>query len=172
MSTPKAIERAEGANNSTSSGRTARAMPGKKSTTSVYVLFCLLELAGLSCIFWDGIPIYRALVHVEQVATRTDGRIMLVAAGAIQLSYWYCLRHAPPFAIVRNVFFGHVILFVSRLVFVFGSSLFALVAYRYSDVLDFSPRRIFIFVAVLFSLFCISRHLEGIGNQMVKSDAR
>lgn len=133
-----------------------------------YMSCLALEVAGMALILWDGLPIYRHLMTLEQVTTTTDIAIMWTAVAAIQFSYWYMLRHEAPFRFPRQVFVAHVLLFVSRLSFVFASSLFALVVYRYSDALVFQPSRVLLFVAVLFSVFCFSRHLEAIGALMLK----
>jgi len=137
-----------------------------------YVLFFLIEVVAMTLILWDGLPIYRHLMILEQVGTRTDEVIMWIAVAAIQFTYWYLLRHEPPFALQRRPLLAHVVLFVSRLSFVFASSLFALVAYRYSDALEFNPARVVLFIAVLFSVFCFSRHLEAIGNLMLRGPTR
>jgi hypothetical protein len=133
-----------------------------------YLFFCATELAGLALILWDGLPIYRHLFVLERVATTADQIIMLIAVFVIQVSYWHTLRHDPPLAFSRRPFLAHVLLFLSRLSFVFASSLFALVAYRYSTLLSVDPFKLFLFVAVLFSVFCVSRHFELIGNLMLK----
>jgi hypothetical protein len=133
-----------------------------------YVSGLTLEVAGMALILWDGLPIYRHLMTLEQVTTTADIAVMWTAVAAIQFSYWYMLRHEAPFRFPRQVFLAHILLFVSRLGFVFASSLFALVVYRYSDAFVAHPSRVLLFVAVLFSVFCFSRHLEAIGALMLK----
>jgi hypothetical protein len=133
-----------------------------------YVLFFVIEVAAMAVILWDGLPIYRHLMILERVTTRADEAILWMAVAAIQFSYWHLLRHESPFAFQRRVFLAHVVLFVSRLSFVFASSLFALVAYRYSNALSFDVTRVVLFIAVLFSVFCFSRHLEAMGNLWLK----
>jgi hypothetical protein len=108
------------------------------------------------------------MMMLEQVATTSDQATMWCAVLAIQFSYWHALRHEPPFAFPRQVFFAHVLLFASRLSFVFASSLFALVAYRYSDAFELPPGKALLFLAVLFSVFCFSRNLEAIGSRMLR----
>lgn len=132
-----------------------------------YIFFFSLEIAGMALVLWDGLPIYRHLFMSEQIGTVTDEVIMWSAVAAIQFSYWYRLRHNPPFEFPRQVFLAHCLLFVSRLSFVFASSLFAIVVYRHSDALHFTPAKYLLFIAVLFSVFCFSRHLEAIGNLML-----
>ena len=133
-----------------------------------YMSCLALEVAGMALILWDGLPIYRHLMTLEQVTTTADIAIMWTAVFAIQFSYWPMLRHEAPFRFPRQVFLAHILLFVSRLSFVFASSLFALVVYRYSDAFVFRPSRLLLFIAVLFSVFCVSRHLEGMGAVLLR----
>jgi hypothetical protein len=128
-----------------------------------YLFFLALEVTGMGLILWDGLPIYQRLFDLQRVATTDDRHILLIAVFAIQISYWHTLRHGPPFEFSCRPFAAHVLLFVSRLSFVFASSLFALVAYRYSSILSFNPLNVSLLVAILFSVFCFSRHLEAIG---------
>lgn len=146
-------------------------MSDAKTKVTRYLFFFALEVAGMALILWDGLPIYRHLFVLERVATTEDKAIMWLAVIAIQVSYWHALRHRPPFEFSRRPFLAHVLLFLSRLSFVFASSLFALVAYRYSSIISFNFLNVSLFVAVLFSVFCFTRHLEAIGNLMLKGPA-
>jgi hypothetical protein len=150
---------------------TGFAMSDAKIKVTRYLFFLALEVAGMALILWDGLPIYRHLFVLERVATTEDKAIMLVAVIAIQISYWHTLRHRPPFEFSRRPFLAHVLLFLSRLSFVFASSLFALVAYRYSSMLSLNPLNLALFIAILFSVFCFTRHLEAVGNLMLKGPA-
>jgi len=138
------------------------------SNVTRYLCFLALEVTGMALILWDGLPIYQRLFDLERVATTEDRRILIFAVAAIQISYWHTLRHVPPFEFSQRPFVAHVLLFVSRLSFVFASSLFALVAYRYSSMLSFNPLNVSLLVGILFSVFCFSRHLEAIGVLLLK----
>jgi hypothetical protein len=142
-------------------------LPDAKSKTG-YVSYSVLELAGMALILWDGLPIYRHLFVMERIGTDEDKAIMLVAAIAVQVGYWRTFGFIPPFDIPKRVFLGHVLLFLSRLSFIFASSLFALVFYRHPDLLSFNPLNLLLFVGVLFSVFCFTRHLEAVGNLLLK----
>ena len=135
---------------------------------SSYYVYAAVEFAGMLLIFWDGVPIFRQLLISEQGATATDRFIMAFAAALVQFSYWKCLRHDPPFVLPRSPFFAHAVLFVSRLSFVFASSIFGLVIYRTSSILEFSAFKAVLFLAVMFSVFCFSKHLEQLGALMGK----
>jgi hypothetical protein len=134
-----------------------------------YAIFVALELLGMAIILWDGLPIYRHLFSYERILTPADQAIMWCAVALIQFSYWYGVRHAPPFQLPQNAFIAHVVLFVSRLSFVFASSLFALVVYRNSAFLEIHLDRLVLLITVLFSVFCVTRSLETLGNLMLKS---
>jgi hypothetical protein len=137
--------------------------------TKRYAIFLSIELLGMAIILWDGLPIYRHLFSYEKILTLFDQAIMWCAVALIQISYWYTVRHAPPFQLPQNAFIAHVVLFVSRLSFVFASSLFALVVYRNSDVLEAHLDRVVLLITVLFSVFCVARSLETLGSLMLKS---
>jgi hypothetical protein len=137
-------------------------------TRTQYILFCALELTGMFLILWHGLPIYRRLFALEIRGTVADEVILWIGVIAIQVSYWPALRHNPPFNFPRQAFIGLVFVFISRLSFVFASSFFALVIYRHPEAFQFSPRRVLVFFAVLFSVFCFSRHVEAVGNHMIK----
>ena len=125
----------------------------------------------MALILWDGLPIYRRLFVLERLATVEDVVILWIAVIAIQTSYWHTLRHAPPFELSPRPFVGHVVVFLSRLGFVFASSLFALVVYRYPNALEFSPDRVLLFALILFSVFCATRHMESLGNLLLKGSS-
>lgn len=134
------------------------------STLFGYVVSFAAELIAMSLILWDGVPIFRGLINFRQGATLRDDIILLSAALAIQITYWRTLRRLPPFALPRWPFLGHIILFLSRLSFIFVSAVFSFVVYRYWDVFKVSPYRFSLMIFVLFSVFCFSRHLEMIGT--------
>src|SRR4051794_35521780 len=141
-------------------------LPDAKPKVS-YVSYSALEVAGMMLILWDGLPIYRHLFVMERIGTNEDKAIMLIAVIGIQAGYWSTFRHGPPFEIPKQVFLAHVLLFLSRLAFIFASSLFALVIYRHPDLLSFNALNLLLFAAVLFSVFCFTRHLEAMGNLLL-----
>jgi hypothetical protein len=129
-----------------------------------YIIAFLIEIAGIVLILWDGVPLFRHLIRFERIATPVDANVMLTAIILIQATYWIILRHDPPFGLPRQQFIGHVFLLVSRLIFIFASGVFSLVVYRYPEMFEFSLYKTSMLIAVMFSVFCFSRHLERIGN--------
>ena len=118
-------------------------------------------------ILWDGIPIFRQLTEFRQITTGQDEIILIVAVALVQFTYWKCLRHDPPFDLPKQQFVAHIVLFAGRLSFIFASAIFSFLVYRYGDRFDFSFRRSVLMMAVLFSVFCFSRHVEKIGGLLL-----
>lgn len=118
-------------------------------------------------IFWDGVPLFHQLLKFEQSATRIDEAILLIAVILIQFTYWTKLRHKPSFNLKLMPFTAHVILFVSRLNFIFAGAVFSLVVYRNPDMFQFGIVRTGLLATVLFSVFCFTRHLELLGTLML-----
>ena len=133
---------------------------------TTYVILFVSEIVGMFLILWDGIPIFHHLTRLQQVTSEPDEILLLIAAALIQFSYWKCLRYDPPFALPRQQFVAHIVIFVSRLSFVFPTTVFSFVVYRSLDVLNINLMRWSLMIVVLFSVFCFSRHLERVGNLM------
>ena len=129
-----------------------------------YAVCFLIEIAGMALILWDGVPLFQHLIRFERTVTAFDINIMSIAVILIQVTYWASLRHDPPFDLPRQQFIGHVFLLLSRLIFIFAAGVFSLVVYRYPEMFEFSLSKMSLLIAVLFSVFCFSRHLERIGN--------
>ena len=146
--------------------RTKR-IPAKEGATPLgYMLFFAAELLAMGLILWDGVPIFRGIVNFRRSATLSDDVILFLAALIIQITYWHTLRRDPPFPLPEWQFAGHIILFLSRLSFIFVSAVFSFVVYRYWGIFEFSLHRFVLMILILFAVFCFSRHLEAIGSLM------
>jgi hypothetical protein len=88
----------------------------------------------------------------------------------MQTAFWYRLRHVPiPFR-HPNAILSHLLLFLARVGFIFGSALFSVAVFRHlpelggdTDVLLVASRGV-ILVASLFALFCASLEIERLGR--------
>jgi hypothetical protein len=97
----------------------------------------------------------------------------MMAVGVLcvmQISFWVRVRYIPiPFR-HPNMILHHVLLFLGRLSFIFGSALFAVVVFRHLPELDrdidipLAARRGILLVACLFALFCASLEVERLGQ--------
>ena len=132
-----------------------------------YLVAFGLEIVGICLVYWDGVPLFRQLLKFEQSATKIDEATLFAAVILIQFTYWTKLQHNPPFSFKAFPFAAHVVLFISRLNFIFASAVFSLVVYRYPEMFEFGIVRTTLMAAVLFSVFCFTRHLEKLGQLML-----
>lgn len=110
------------------------------------------------------IPMYRRLTAGPGGDHPGQGVIgkLLVAVLVMQVCYWGRRRlpHAPP---RRGDLLGHVLLFLSRLAFVFVGSSFSLFIVRARDTHP-SPVGLLISVWALFAIFCYVLELEALAR--------
>jgi hypothetical protein len=94
----------------------------------------------------------------------------LAVVGCFQAVYWSRLRWVGVPVFASNALIHHVVLFLSRVSFVFGGAFFSLVSFRHLPALAGAPDissllgRGGLLLAILFSLFCYSLEVERIGK--------
>jgi hypothetical protein len=142
---------------------------------AVYLILLTVQLTGVLFIVLNGLPEFRHLVaHPgEQLPyTRYHNPATIVMVVAMQAAYWYRLRCVPiPFR-GSNTILSHLLLFLGRLTFIFGGSLFAVVFFRHLPEIDQGAdtwlmlRRGLQLAASLFALFCATLELEGLGRAL------
>ena len=128
------------------------------------------EIAGSIVILWHGVPIYRRFL-TGITDQRAEGGIMLsvaVAAGAIQVSYWWATTIFGSVKIPRAVILGHIAMFLARLNFVFAGAMLCVVIYVRSSEIEFSLWRFLVLIVALFSIFCCTMELERLGRRMTQ----
>ncbi|QCI65913.1 hypothetical protein [Phreatobacter stygius] len=97
---------------------------------------------------------------------------LAVATLVIQLCYWVRLLRLPAGLAWRSVLIGHVLVFASKLSFIFGGALFSVVFFRHLPEFETLPDafglalRGLLLIAMLFSLFCYTLELERFGNAL------
>ena len=133
-----------------------------------YGLWLILELLGVILLIWHGLPIYRAMLSEPHSRIGEPGHLIwaLVASALIQAGYWrryYGDSTAEP---PRNILLGHIVLFISRLSFLFATSSFGYIFITGNIDLEVSGLRYLVFFVGLFSLFCFVQELERIGRAM------
>jgi hypothetical protein len=88
----------------------------------------------------------------------------------MQAAYWYRLQCIPIPSQSSNAILNHLLLFLGRLTFIFGGSLFAVVFFRHLPEIDqgadiwLMVRRGLQLIASLFALFCVTLELERLGR--------
>jgi hypothetical protein len=127
-----------------------------------------VQTAGIAIVLWWGVPIYRLIIenpgpqHLDWVAFVWGS----AAVALIQVGYWFRLNFVSALHFRPNVILSHLILFLGRLTFVFGATIFSTIVYlRLPQITPSLPRFALLF-AVLFSLFCYTPELENLGQSM------
>jgi hypothetical protein len=153
----------------------------KLKPAAVYLLLLAVQTTGALFFISKELPDFRQILLYpgEQLPyLRGDDFAMMVAIVAMQVAYWYRLQRVPiPFQ-GSNTILSHLLLFLGRLSFVFGGSLFAVVFFRHIPGLDQSTdtwlmaRRGLLLAGSLFALFCFALELERFGAALgsTKSD--
>jgi hypothetical protein len=133
-----------------------------------YGLWLILELFGVALLIWHGLPIYRAMLSDPHSHIGYGGNLIwaLIASMLIQAAYWFRYYDESPTVPPRNVLVGHIVLFISRLSFLFATSSFGYIFITGNIDLEVSGLRYLVFFVGLFSLFCFVQELERIGRAM------
>jgi hypothetical protein len=154
-----------------------RAVQGiaKLGPRAVYLLLLAVQTAAALFFISRELPDFRqlALYPGEQLAyMRSDDLATICALFAMQVAYWVRVHRVPiPFR-GPNALLSHLLLFLGRLSFIFGGSLFAVVFFRHLPELDHNSdtllmaRRGALLVGSLFALFCFALELERLGNAL------
>jgi hypothetical protein len=147
----------------------------KSKPLMIFLLLLSVQLTGALFVILEGLPEFRQLVvHPgEQLPrTRYDNPGTPVMILAMQVAYWYRLLRVPIPSQRSNTILSHLFLFLGRLTFIFGGSLFAVVFFRHLPEINQSAdtwlmlRRGLQLVASLFALFCATLELERLGRAL------
>jgi hypothetical protein len=151
----------------------------KLKAGAVYLLLLAVQAMGALLVVSRESTDFRQLVlHPGEQAAymRSDDFVMIGTLIAMQAAYWYRFRFSPiPFRGSRPIL-SHLLLFLGRLTFVFGGSLFAVVFFRHLPELEknadtwIMARRGFLLVGSLFALFCTTLELERLGRAVGSSE--
>ena len=147
----------------------------KVNPSAVYLFLLAVQIAGAIFFIARELPDFRQLaLHPGQQLPymRSDDVATLGALLAMQVAYRYRLQRVPiPFQ-GSNAIVSHLLLFLGRLSFIFGGSLFAVVFFRHLPELDqgadmlLTVRRGLLLAGSLFALFCFALELERLGQAL------
>jgi hypothetical protein len=150
----------------------------KLKPRAAYLLLFAIQIVGAFFVVWRELPDFRQLAlnpGTQLPYLRTDDFATLGTVIAMQVAYWYRLCCVPiPFG-GSNAILNHILLFLGRLSFIFGGSLFAIVFFRHLPEMEaradtwLMARRGLLLVGFLFSLFCVTLELERLGHALGNS---
>jgi hypothetical protein len=138
----------------------------------IYALLLVMQTLAIFIVVLTMIPIYDALMAAlgHQLRHLPQSPLMLMAALVLfHCTYWYRLLRVPLAVAGRSLLLSHVVLFIARLSFIFGGSLFALIMFRHLPSLVDVPdpwrlaARFAATIVIMFSLYCYSTELERLG---------
>ena len=148
-------------------------MSSERPKTKLYSVLFAVQMLGAITFVWQELPEFEQLLRHPGEQLPTEIRSDLVVVGILcvmQISFWCRLLFVPIPVRRPNLFLNHWFLFLGRLSFVFGGTLFAVVVFRHlpnlgrgADVLQATIRGP-IFVGCLFALFCTSLEVERLGQ--------
>ena len=143
-----------------------------RDTRSVYLTLLAVQIIGAMFLIATVLPDFRQLARYpgEQLPyLRGDDFALIVALVIMQVAYWYRLQRVPIPYHGSSIILSHIFLFLGRLSFIFGGTLFAVVFFRHVPELGPSAdawlmaRRGLLLVGMLFVLFCFTLELERLG---------
>ena len=126
-----------------------------------------MESAGMAYIFYRVLPFYRGLLRGPG-GDRPGAHLIvpgLCVLLIMQVCYWSKRKVRIPLARRQNAFVAHVLLFLSRLSFIFAGAVLSLAIFTRSADTRFSPIGIAILVAATFAQFCYARELEALSRK-------
>jgi hypothetical protein len=148
--------------------------PGTRKTA--YLVLLALQIAAAALLTRIELPEFRQLLNNlgEQLRTPIKNDLLSLAAVAVmQAAYWVRLLCVPSITFMRpRIFVSHLFHFLSRISFIFGSSVFSVVFFRHVPQLGFEtnvPLLMFRGVLLgssLFALFCLSLDLDRWGSAL------
>jgi hypothetical protein len=148
--------------------------PGsQRPRVKLYLLLVAIQITGAIAFVWQQLPEFEQVVINPGKQLPHDAFSDLVTVGVfclMQLAFWCRLLCVPiPFR-RPSVLLSHLLLFLGRLSFIFGSALFSVAVFRHlpelgreADIALAACRGI-LFMACLFALFCVSLELERLGQ--------
>lgn len=138
------------------------------------MLLLAVQTIGVGLFYFKGLPLYR---EVASDPTAYSPRAAtwgwsLPAIALIQVGYWIPHAIGPSTPRFVNVVLGHVVLFLSRLIFLLPVALFSFV-FIHNKLENKMPFWRYVLLLVgLFSLFCYSLDLRRYGTAMLGTDKR
>ena len=141
---------------------------------ALYWILFLGQTIGDAAILSLLIPLFRRLVtsgHYEKMPPKI---FVFAALGVIiiQVCYWLDQHWSVTLRLGHNPLLGHLILFLSRLNFIFAGAVFSAVYLVRFNELDISVWGFVFLFTVLFSIFCYTLELERLGRALVERKDR
>jgi hypothetical protein len=137
---------------------------------ATYWILFLGQTVGDLTILSHLIPLLRRL-FTSGLYEKAPSKIFVFAAlgvTLIQVCYWLNQRWFAALRVDQNPLLGHLVLFLSRLNFIFGAAMFSAVYLTRFNEVDIALWGFVLLSIVLFSIFCYSVELERLGKALIE----
>ncbi len=133
-----------------------------------------METIGTVIFYWKGLPLYR-LLAADPTAYGTHENIRLwsvLAIVLIQVGYWVRRQIGPALPRLVSSALGHIVLFLSRLVFTLATAVFSFVFISRKLASEIPLLGYAVMLAGLFSLFLYMRELQWFGDGLMRRERK
>lgn len=146
-----------------------------------YVFLLFVQLCGVMLFIWQELPEFQQVLDNPGVQLQKDAYSDFWVLGIfclMQTAFWIRVVRVPIPPRSASLFLSHCFLFLGRLSFIFGSSLFAVVAFRHLPEMGagfsipLAALRGTLLIGCLFALFCTSLELERLGHAFEATDGK
>jgi hypothetical protein len=133
-----------------------------------------METIGTVILYWKGLPLYRQLsINPTAYGTHEEIRFWALSAIAlIQVGYWVRYRVGPVMPNLVSTILGHIVLFLSRMVFTLATTVFSFVFISQKLASEITTSEYVFILTGLFSLFLYSLELQEWGNKLMRREKK
>ena len=133
-----------------------------------------VQTIGAVVLFWNAVPLYQQILSdpASYVAGTEHMTWALSSITLMQMGYWLSYRTRPPLPQFTNALVGHVMLFLTRMSFVFATSVFGFLFITQKPGFHIPALRYVVTLLGLFALFCYVLELERLGRNFLGQEKR
>lgn len=146
-----------------------QALAGSGWRSGVYLGQLIVQCAAAVLMVINGLPFYRLVLHLPHLfgaASDSLPMLTLMAALVMQLAYWAGHYVGAVPCVRAGSVLAHLVAFLGRLPFMFGSAVFALLFFVKPPDIALSATELLIVPFALFALYCLSRDLDRFAAAM------
>jgi hypothetical protein len=133
-----------------------------------------METIGTVIFYWKGVPLYRQLsANPTAYGAHENMRLWSLSAIAlIQVGYWVRYWIGPLVPNLVSAAFGHIVLFLSRMVFTLATAVFSFIFISQKLASEITLPLYLLILTGLFSLFLYSQDLQRLGNTLLRREKK
>ena len=128
-----------------------------------------VQTIGAVVLFWNAVPLYQQILAdpASYVAGTEHMTWALSSIALMQMGYWLSYRTRPPLPQFTHALLGHFMLFLTRMSFVFATSVFGFLFITQKPGFHIPAFRYVVTLLGLFALFCYVLELERLGRTLL-----